>query len=212
MINQTLRTISLIIYLKHLFPMLMVLSFVTIIPIFYIIIKFDEILKSLRTAILWNNKRRIINEIANHQDNINLTRLISNMSNYVIGFIYLFDPYLFVLTFHIIIDQNMYLTFRLVMLILLIVSWVIIYINNYFSSYITIMNKNVPRQLYRGFCQNRNIDTLTKMKIAEFVFRLDSEFIGFYCLNMFKFTRRSFYEYFLTISITYILIINILNN
>ena len=60
------------------------------------------------------------------------------------------------------------------------------------------------------FCNHRNRKLQIKLKIDSFIARLNSQFIGFYCFNLFEFTKMAFYQYALTISTCYFLIINFL--
>ena len=51
---------------------------------------------------------------------------------------------------------------------------------------------------------NRNTELL--LKIDSFIVRLNEQYVGFHCLNMFKFTKFSFYEYIFSMASAYMLI------
>ena len=50
------------------------------------------------------------------------------------------------------------------------------------------------------------------MKIEAFIARLNGDFIGFYCLNLFKFTKLAFFQFFYALTTVYILINGINRN
>ena len=81
---------------------------------------------------------------------------------------------------------------------------------NLLCANLTIINKNAPRLLYRVFCNYKFIDLKHRLKIINLLEKLTYDFVGFRCLNLFKFTKLTFYQYFLTIISAYILVSKLL--
>ena len=50
-----------------------------------------------------------------------------------------------------------------------------------------------------------------KLKIDSLIAKLNEEFVGFYCLYAIKFNRKSFYQYIIGLSTTYLLIDGLVN-
>ena len=91
-----------------------------------------------------------------------------------------------------------------------IISTVTAFIINQLSASITVRNKSIHKYLYIIFCSKRIIRIRTKLTIDSFIARLNTQFIGFYCFNLFKFTKKAFYEYAFVISTCYFLMLDII--
>jgi len=85
------------------------------------------------------------------------------------------------------------------------------YVVNLMAVSMTTGNKKLARLLYPMFIDEHSMDLKTKMKINSFIARLNTEFIGFRCFNLFKMTKLAFYEYWLSLTSSYIMFTNILN-
>ena len=176
------------------------------IMISYVNYKFDEILKSLRLSILWNNKRGIFKNIIDHHNLVVITQQFSYLMNSIIGLIHSIIPYIMVLVIKIIMLPTIpgYLKYYFIVLIITYIAF--IYSLNLLCASVTVRNKNAPKQFYRVFSSYKFIDLKTRLKIISMLEKLTSVFIGFYCFNMYKFTKISFYTYFITITSAYILV------
>lgn len=165
----------------------------------------------MRTAINWRNPREISHAIAAHYETTNLCRLLSHSFNLIVGVIYLTIPYMVVIGLRLMKStENNDIILQIVTIFVFIISCLAIYIVTSLLASITVKNKNAPKFIYRVFCNRRTMNLMHKLKVENFLSKLCSEYIGFYCLNVFKFTKLSFYEYYVTISCTYILVSNIL--
>ena len=95
---------------------------------------------------------------------------------------------------------------ELSIIMLLIVSILDAFVINHINASITVRNKSFPRYLYPVFCWKRKTNIRMELKIDSFIDRLNSQFVGFYCFNLFKFTKLAFYQYIFTLSSSYFLI------
>ena len=187
-------------------------SFISLImPITMINYKFDEILKALRVNIRWNNATKIIDSIEEHDKTTQLLNELGDMYSRILFVFYLVWPYSMSTLIKLFLVPGLN-KFVKVFIIFIVVSLTILnYFFNYICASITVRNKNAPKYLYSKFIRSNKMRISIKMKIEAFLLRLLTEFIGIYCLNMFKFTKLSFYQYFMTISSAYVLIYNLDN-
>ena len=182
-------------------------------PITLMNFKFDELLEKFRVSIRWNNENRLHEILRNYNDLIKDIEQLSGPYNMIIGLVYCFVPYLIAINVELIkINRNdiLFKITKQLMLFLFIVANVNAFMINQLSASITVRNKSIHKYLYPMFCNHRNRKLQIKLKIDSFIARLNSQFIGFYCFNLFKFTKMAFYQYALTISTCYFLIINFL--
>ena len=96
------------------------------IMISYVNYKFDEILKSLRLSILWNNKRSIVKNIVDHHNLVVITQKFSYMMNSIIGLIHSIIPYIMVLVIKIIMLPTIpgYLKYYFIVLIITYIAFI----------------------------------------------------------------------------------------
>ena len=178
--------------------------------IIYLNLKFDDLLHSIRVRIRWNNMQGLMVAIEAHHKATHLVRLLAKVYNIIIGVIYLIIPYIIVLLLKLLSKHKTPLYIRIFGLIVFIIAFSVIYLFNFVCANVTTKNKNAPRQLYRVFCNYKFIDLQHRLKILGLLEKLTSDFVGFRCLNLFKFTKLSFYQYFFTITSTYILVSKLL--
>ena len=65
---------------------------------------------------------------------------------------------------------------------------------NLLCASVTTRNKDTPKYLYWVFCTSKRLDLTLRLKLEGLLARINSEFIGFQCLNMFEFTKMAFFE------------------
>ena len=169
----------------------------------YVNHKFDDILKSLKLSILWNNKRGIYKNTINHHNIVVITQQFSYMMNPIIGIVYSIIPYIMALVIKIILIPNVPWYVKYFAMIVLLFYILFIYSLNLLCASVTVRNKHAPKQLFRLFTCYKFIDLKTRLKIINILETLTSVFIGFYCFNMYKFTKISFFTYFITITSPY---------
>ena len=180
------------------------------ISIIYLNLKFDEILYSLRVRIRWNNTKGLMASIEAHYKATHLVCLLSKTYNIILGVIYSVTPYIVVLVLKLLSISKTPLYIRIFGLNVFIISFSMIYMFNLLCATVTVKNKNAPRLLYRVFCNYKFIDLKHRLKIINLLEKLTYDFVGFRCLNWFKFTKLAFYQYFLTLTSTYILVSKLL--
>ena len=132
--------------------------------------------------------------------------------NLIIGLTYCIIPYLIGINMEMIrIDRDDFLfqIFELGMWLLFVASNVNAFIINQISASITVRNKSIPRYLYPVFSSQEKARIGMKLEIESLIARLNTQFIGFYCFNLFKFTKMAFYQYAFTVSTCYFLITNV---
>ena len=189
---------------RHIFTFSFIVVYAVFIPITYLNYKFIEILNALSNSIECNNRLAIIKSMRCHHQARDIVRNLSYINNIVIGVIHLVIPYILILSFDLIMLPKTSLYIKIFTMAIFIISTVSIYMLNLLCASIIVTNSKAPRQIYKVFCTRRTVNLRNKLKIEQFLEQLTNEYIGFYCFNMFKFTKRSFYEYFITISFSYI--------
>ena len=101
---------------------------------------------------------------------------------------------------------------------------IFLFMFTHFTTSITTSNKTLPEYLYPVFKDN-NFNRLNNqvglnlnykfgilsnitvhMKIDSFIARLNEEYVGFYCYNLFQLTKLAFLQYLYTFMTAYVLI------
>ena len=202
----SLHTIAVLIWFRNSLNFAFVSFFSLVMPITMINYKFDEILKALRINIRWNNASKVIESIKQHDITTRLLNELGDMYSTILFVFYLMWPYTLgaLIKLFFVPGLNKYVKISIVLIV--VCFTISIYYFNYICASITVRNKNAPKYLYSNFIRSNKIKISIMMKIEAFLLKLITDFIGIYCLNMFKFTKLSFYQYFMTISTAYILI------
>ena len=189
--------------------------FAIFIPITLLNYKFDELIEKLRVSIRWNNEQRIHQVLQSYNELIDVVKQLSGFNNMIIGLAYCMVPYIMAINIeltHINRNDFFFTLLKMAFISLFIVSNVGIFIINQISASITVRNKSIHKYLYPMFCNGRQTKLRTKLSIDSFIARLNTQFIGFYCFNLFPFTKMAFYQYGFTVSTSYFLVTNILDN
>ena len=208
-------TITFIIAISEFLVMVFYVSFCFFIPITLLNYRFDELIDKLRVSIRWNNTNSIHRIIANHNDLISDCKQLNGPYNMLIGLTYCVAPYIIALQLEIIIiDKNdlIFKIIKIVFIIIFIITNVNAFIINQISASITVRNKSIHKYLYPMFYWKRKIRIRTKLTIDSSIARLNTQFIGFFCFNLFEFTKISFYEYAFSVTSCYFLITDIIKH
>ena len=182
-------------------------------PITLLNYRFDELIVRLRVSIRWNNPIAINQVLECYNELIKDCSQLSGPYNLVIGLVYCLAPYIlatFVELMKIKRNDFIFQFFKMTYLFLFILTNSITFTINQLSASITVRNKSIHKYLYPMFYSERIIRIRTKLAIDSFIARLNTQFIGFYCFNLFKFTKMAFYQYAFSVSTCYFLITNIL--
>ena len=204
-----------VLFVFHQLPLTLAASYVLYVPITLLKHKLDELIKNLKVSIRWNNENGIHKVLNNYNELIDIVQQLSGPYNMIIGGIYCFVPYLIAVSIELVkLDNNDPILIMIEYLhwLIFILAIITSFLVNQLSASITIRNKSIPKHLYPMFFNERNIKLRTKLKIDSFIARLNKQFIGYYCFNLFKFTKLAFYQYALTVSSSYILVFNFFKN
>ena len=204
-----LWTLHLIFMISQTNIVLLMGSFLFYLPITYLNYKFDELTKKLRISIRWNNEYGFYKILAIYDHLIVVVSELSGPYNMIIGITYCFGSYLIAINMKVLkIKQHDLLNevLRKIFLFLLIISMLNAFLINQISASITVRNKSFTKFLYPVFCWKMNRRIRMQLKIDSFIARLKSEFVGFYCFHWFKFTKMAFYQFAITISVSYFLL------
>ena len=110
-------------------------------------------------------------------------------------------------------------------IIYIIFLMTLLYIVNYLCTSITTANQSITKYLYKVF-NDQNFNRLSQqsvglnlnynfgqlsnimvhMKIDSFIARLNEEYIGFYCFNLFPFTKLAYFQYLYIFMTSFVLI------
>ena len=167
----------------------------------------------------WKNNKKMFNKMVRYNK---LTKLIQQTSlthNFIIGVVYFILPYFTSLSImYCQAEQGnlIDLLCRISLVMVFIKAVVNAYLINKISASITARNTNLVRYLYKLIIidhidQNRN-SLRDMLKIYSFIARLNEENVGYKCFNLFHFTKLTFFQYWITVSSSYILITNVLRN
>ena len=184
-------------------------------PIALLNYRFDELIKKLRIAIRRNNGRALYQIMESYDDLISVVNGLNGPFNIIIGLVYCVIPYLIAISVEGIKLDRDELVFKIlnkIFLLLFLISNLNAFLINQVSASISVRNKSLPRYLYPIFSSGRNTNKRLKLKIDSFIARLNSQFIGFYCFNLFKFTKMAFYQYAFSISSCYFLLSGFFKN
>ena len=213
-IAMLLWAIAFIIAMNEVIIIVLYGAFFFYLPITVLNYKFDELINKLRISIRWNITNAIHRIFESYSQLISDCKQLSGPYNMFIGLVYCFCPYVIAIFFEMIkIDRNdlLFIFLKSSFLFLLIITILNTFIMNQLSASITVRNKSIHKYLYPMFSSKRIIRIRTKLTIDSFIARLNTQFIGFYCFNLCKFTKKLFYEYEFIISTCYILINNLTN-
>ena len=208
-----LWTFYLMIFFNEIILTLNIGTFIVYIPITLLNYKFDELIEKLRVSIRWNNEQRLHQLLQSYNELIDVVQQLSGLYNIIIGLAYCIVPYITAINIELIdIKRNdlLFKSLKMLYLFLFIVINIGIFIINQISASITVRNKSIHKYLYPMFICERKTKIRTKLSIDSFIARLNTQFIGFYCFNLFKFTKMAFYQYAFTVSTSYFLIKKIL--
>ena len=176
------------------------------IPITVLNYRFDELIDKLRVSLRWNNTNAIHRIIESYNELISDCQQLSGPYNLIIGLVYILGPYIIAIFFELMkIERNDWLfkCVKFACIIIFIMITINAFIINQISASITVRNKSIHKYLYIIFCSKRIIKFRTKLTIDSFIARLNTQFIGFYCFNLFKFTKMAFYQFALSITTCY---------
>lgn len=166
--------------------------------------KFDDILQSLKVKIWWNNSRGIVTAIATHHKTTDLIHRLSRTHNVAIGLLNLIFPYFIGLLLKTLLIPGVPLSIRLYLFIVCTFSYINMNIINAICATVTVRNRNAFKQLYRVFCSYKYINLQYRLKILLLLEKMTGDYVGFYCFNMFKYTKMASFKYYLTLITAYI--------
>ena len=208
-IRLTINLVLLIIYLRQAIFINLSESFLLFLSLLYIHFKFIEIIEGMKKSIKKKNRIRMYGSIIKHNRATDLTCNLSNYGSIIIGFVFTFGPSVLVIVFTCATDQALNPVIRAFFGLLFFIVCLICYNVNLMAASISSANKSVAKHLYPIFIENRFNHFYLNMKIDSFIARLNKQYIGFYCFNLFKFTKLAFFEFFYALIFIYIIITKI---
>ena len=194
--------------------------------------KLDELIKSIRISILWRNKIRLLDNMKTYNKFTKLVHEISDPINHSIGLFFLIFPS--ILSTALIVlkgDTNTLIGQLLHLLLLLYLPAPILFLGifNYYCASIPLRNRSIAKYFYPIFYdknfhriqmhrslrfysyRTQTSNLFIHMKIDSFIARLNKQFVGFYCFNLFKFFTKLALLQFLSYLITVYILFNKLN-
>ena len=189
--------------------------------------KQDEILKSIRFNVIWRNKVKLYGNFQDYHQFTVTVYEVSKLINIVIGIVYVMTPILFAQAIMVFNQEVNSFFDRLLQIGISIIFpiWIfLIYMMHHLATIITTVNQSIPKYLYPTF-NNKDFARLTnqvglnlnysfgqlsnvmvQMKIDSFIARLNEEYVGFYCFNLFKLTKLAFFQYLYVFMTAYVLV------
>ena len=191
--------------------------------------KQDEIIKSIRFNLIWRNKVRLYNNLRVYHSFTKTFDKVSKPINMLIGMLYSMTPGIFSQIIMMVTKQSLNNEWETIVMrltiILIIFFMTLVYIINHLCTSITTANQSIVKSLYKVF-NDQNFNRLTQqsvglnlnynfgqlsnilvhMKIDSFIARLNEEYIGFYCFNLFPFTKLAYFQYLYIFMTSFVLI------
>ena len=189
-----------------------IFAYFVYIPITLLNYIFDELILKLKVSIRWNNEQHLHQVLQSYDQLIGVIQRLSGPYNMIIGIVYILAPYFISINIELMrIERNDFLfkCLKLAFLALFLASNICIFIINQISASITVRNKSIRKYLYPIFFSGRKRKLQIKLKFDSFIARLNTQFIGFYCFNLFEFTKLVYYQYVLSVSSCYFLIMDV---
>ena len=217
-VNIIIYWLTFLLFFPAIFDLLSVVlngPFIFYLPIMIINYKLDELVNILKACILLRNDQAIDKFLSSYHHLTIIIKQISGLYNMIIGIVYCVVSYTIAIMLQISQierDDLIFKTIKYFAYFGLIVTNINAYLINRISASITVRNKAIPRLLYPIFINNNIIDLRLKLRIDSFIDRLHNQYIGFYCFNLFKFTKMAFYQYIFTVSSCYILVAGFAKN
>ena len=191
----------------------------------------DEIIKSIRFNVFWRNKVKLNDSFKVYHQFTRTVNEMSKLINMLIGMIYILTPVMFSQAIVLFNEQAITLVDNLMKLLFIAIipfTIICIYLVNHLGSSITIVNQSIAKFLYPLF-NDKNFNRLSQqsvglnlnynfgqlsnimihMKIDSFIARLNEEYIGFYCFNLFQFTKLAFFQYLYMFMTAYVLVFDL---
>ena len=189
--------------------------------------KLREIMKCIRISVLWRNKLRLLDNMMTYNKFTKLVHEISSLINMLIGTMHTMTPIFTSAT--IMIMKNEPKSYSDQLIHLAILSWspvifLLAYLINHYCASIPLRNQSIAKYLYPVFydknfhrienhrlirfysyrTQGSNI--LIHMKIDSFIARINEQYVGFHCLNLFQFTKLAILQHYCYFFTVYVLI------
>ena len=188
-----------------------------VMTIVFVCYKFDELRQSLMIVIHRKDMKQILIHIRLHSRLTRLCKSLSNLNNIVLGLVYTIVPYMAVLSVECLkyeTDSYFDLIAKLIFLFAFTMVNLCAFLINQSAASISVRSKVFPKLCYKVFqkSNNRSYNLRFKLKVEEFIARLNKEFIGYRCFNLFKFTKLAFFKYVLSIGVTYVLVVGFIRD
>ena len=166
----------------------------------YVRFKFQIIIDMILANTLMLNKA-----IHHYEITYMILNKLSKPFNILMSYLYLIYPIYFVTNFNTAIDGNTSLIGSFVLILILLLNVFINYIIFASISSLSIKKDQILESLYPILTEKNIIGFRLRLRIDSFIARVNTEFIGFHCLNYIKFERKAFCSYIIGLSSTYIL-------
>ena len=170
-----------------------------VMTIVFVCYKFDELRRSLMIVIHRQDSKQILIHIRLHSRLTLLCKRFSNLNNITLGLVYTLIPYVSVLSIECFKSEtDSY--FDIIAKLIFLFTFSLVNLNSYLinqsAASISVRSKVFPKLCYKVFLtSNRSYNMRFKLKVEGFIARLNKEFVGFRCFNLFKFTKLAFYKY-----------------
>ena len=190
--------------------------------ILFLNMKIREIIKLIKISVLWRNKLRLLDNMMTYNKFTKLVHEISGVINMLIGITYTISP-IFISLCIIILKNDpetlIELLFHLTILLWYPVLFLLLYIINHYCASLPLRNRSISKLMYPVF-YDKNFhriesqryhsyqlsNILIHMKIDSLIARLNKQYVGFYCFNLFQFTKLAILQYLSYFFTVYVLI------
>ena len=198
-----------LLFLRQCFVLSMSTPFIFVLSILYMKFTFIQILKNIDRYV--KDSRHCRMALSEHQRICTLVSQFSPFINNIIGFVYNVMPFIVIITLRMIMVNELALWKRCYLFNILIVALTAGFFINKLVTWFPLNHRKIPKMIY-PICsgkQSRPIGQL--LTLDEFLSSLHKKFLGFYCFNMFKMSKLSFYKYVFGLTITYMVLVKTIN-
>ena len=198
--------LTFVIIIRQGFLMGMCTIFLFAMSMMFLRFRFMQTMQTIEKCI--KDKSKFRRALLEHKQFSVLLAKFSPYINCVIGNLYNLSPMVVIISIQIFLEKDLSLWKRGFLANLFITTASGGYFINKLVTWFPLNNRKIPKMIYPVYCQTTSNQRSVRhlLKLDEFLSSLNKKFLGFYCFNMFKMTKLSFYKFILGISVTYMVI------
>ena len=187
-------------------------GYIIFVTTLYLKFKFREIFDNLKKGIQQKDELLMYYSMVKLNHLSDFTHDLNDYISCIIGIVFSNCTGLLLIYFYAAMDQDVNILMRIFLFLSVFLFIAIMFTVNLMTASISTANKSVVKHLYPIFIDKKFNNIWIYLKVDSFIERMNRDFVGFYCYNLFKMTKPAFYEYFTVLTSGYILICRFIKN